>query len=137
MQTIAEQLRQAAEDEDFQASSSRLAANGSLLAWVWKRSDPSWPSWRRGQRLISVFPARSYIFVETFHGRGYEDQLVRSIRRKPIQQTIWMLNRVTNGTRDPDLRRDYVAELELAGSGPGVDPSLKHQIDHFLQRLRA
>src|SRR5215510_14380053 len=36
-------------------------------------------------------------FVETLYGRGYEDKLRASIRRRPTSHTVWMLNRLING----------------------------------------
>jgi len=38
-------------------------------------------------------------FLERFYKKGYEEQLVLSIRRKPTCHTIWMLNRLINGAR--------------------------------------
>lgn len=34
-------------------------------------------------------------FVEKFYKNGYEEKLVESLKRKPKQHTVWMLNRVS------------------------------------------
>jgi len=37
-------------------------------------------------------------FVEQFYKSGYEQKLLESILRKPTAHTVWMLNRLVNGT---------------------------------------
>ena len=50
-------------------------------------------------------------FVERFYRNGYEEKLIDSIRRAPVPHTLWMLNRIINGSQ-ADERNSYVAELE-------------------------
>lgn len=50
-------------------------------------------------------------FVETFFKNGYEDKLLASIKRKPTQHTLWMLNRVLNGVSE-DEKEKYLAVLK-------------------------
>ena len=38
-------------------------------------------------------------FVEKFYKQGYEELLVDSIKRCPTELTIWMLNRIINGSK--------------------------------------
>lgn len=37
-------------------------------------------------------------FVETFYKKGYKEKLVESLQRRPIMHTVWMLNRIINGS---------------------------------------
>src|SRR5262245_31321139 len=37
-------------------------------------------------------------FVERFSGPAYEIELLASLMRRPTDHTVWMLNRVINGT---------------------------------------
>ena len=37
-------------------------------------------------------------FVETFYKKGYEEKLVESLKRQPTKHTVWMLNRIINGS---------------------------------------
>jgi hypothetical protein len=53
-------------------------------------------------------------FIEHFHLKGYEELLISSVERKPTEHTIFMLNRVVNGTTEPEMRQRYLAVLERA-----------------------
>jgi hypothetical protein len=44
-------------------------------------------------------------FVERFYRRGYEDQLVESVRRRPTELNLWMLNRLINGSEGLEKER--------------------------------
>jgi hypothetical protein len=37
-------------------------------------------------------------FVEKYYKKGYEEKLVDSLRRLPTKHTLWMLNRIINGS---------------------------------------
>jgi hypothetical protein len=50
-------------------------------------------------------------FVETFFRQGYETKLVESLRRRPTDHTLWMLNRMINGV-DAKQRKTLVALLD-------------------------
>jgi len=47
-------------------------------------------------------------FAEGFYGSGYEKELLASLSRKPIPHTVWMLNRVINGTKEPSEREQLI-----------------------------
>jgi hypothetical protein len=49
-------------------------------------------------------------FIETFYGHGYEAELFASIARRPTTHTIWLLNRIINGTKEPTW--DAVQSIE-------------------------
>lgn len=53
-------------------------------------------------------------FVERFHRKGYESKLVDSVERKPTSHTLWMLNRLINGTDEGEERRRFVDLMERA-----------------------
>src|ERR1051326_4578380 len=55
-------------------------------------------------------------FSEKFCGHGYEEKLLESISRRPVSHTIWMLNRLINGTKVPDTRQRYVDAMIRAKS---------------------
>jgi hypothetical protein len=57
-------------------------------------------------------PGALTVFVEQFHGRGYEPLLIASIRRKPTPHTLSMLNRLINGAKDDYSQREL---LEVMG----------------------
>lgn len=58
----------------------------------------SHPNWDYGM------PGPLVHFMEKFYKAGYEDELLKSIERRPIMHTTWMLNRVINGEKD-DMRK--------------------------------
>lgn len=74
-------------------------------------------------------------FVERFYRNGYEEKLLTSISRRPTQHTVWMLNRVINGTNEPAEKQRFVAALAQAKLNPMADIVTVDQIDHFLGRL--
>ena len=80
-------------------------------------------------------PGRLVHFVERFYGHGYEDLLVESVARHPTWITVWMLNRLINGTQDLAIRRRYVRMMMLAAANPQADQRTIEQARHFLTRL--
>ena len=43
-------------------------------------------------------------FLGPFFGKGYKHRLVESVRSYPTPHTLWMLNRLINGTRSLEQR---------------------------------
>ncbi len=76
-------------------------------------------------------------FSEKFygHGYGYEEKILESLSRRPVSHTIWMLNRLINGTKVPAVRQRYVDAMIRAKSHPLVDPYALGRINNFLERL--
>jgi hypothetical protein len=74
-------------------------------------------------------------FSETFYRHGYEEKLLESISRKPVQRTIWMLNRLINGTKEPASRQRYVDAMIRAKSHRLITPEALDDINSFLKRL--
>jgi hypothetical protein len=71
-------------------------------------------------------------FVEAFAGRGYEQRLVESIQRLPTPQTLWMLNRLINGTRAAEARRSYIELLLRARSNPRASAEVQAAAERYL-----
>jgi hypothetical protein len=69
-------------------------------------------------------------FVETFYQRGYEDRLCASIRRRPTPHTVWMLNRLINGSKG-SLRSRYVGVLDEVLARADVDEDTAAQAREF------
>ncbi len=74
-------------------------------------------------------------FVERFFHQGYEERLVESINRKPTAHTIWMLNRVINGTKETDAKQMLIATMESARLSPQADQNTRQMADRFLARI--
>lgn len=60
-------------------------------------------------------------YMEKFYRQGYEERLVVSIERHPIVSTVLMVNRVVNGTKDPEGRQGWLNLLKMASEHPAAD----------------
>jgi len=74
-------------------------------------------------------------YVETFYGNGYEDLLIESVKRNPTTHTIWMLNRVINGTKNIPRRQLLIETMMQAAKHPAIDKVTVERIKHFVSRL--
>ena len=70
-------------------------------------------------------------FVETFYKKGYEDRLCQSIRRRPTLHTVWMLNRLINGSKG-DAKSHYVGLLDEVSARADVDTETLAQVREFM-----
>lgn len=70
--------------------------------------------------------------LEQMRGR-YESELVHSIKRKPTALTIWMVNRILNGTRSPEQRQFYMDLLRSAAEHPTAPESARRQAHDFIE----
>jgi hypothetical protein len=69
-------------------------------------------------------------FVETFYKKGYEDRLCRSISRRPTPHTVWMLNRLINGSQGSSKSR-YVSLLDAVLARSDLDTDTLEQGREF------
>ena len=71
-------------------------------------------------------------FMESYYKKGYEDEVLKSVKRKPTQHTVWMLNRVLN---DVNLigREKYIGVMEESIKRTDVDLETKKEIKGFLE----
>ncbi len=95
-------------------SSLDQIALDSIFEEAWQDVVDSWESENVGREAIELTlrfmednpnidygaPGPLAYFMERFHGQGYEEALIASIRRHPTPHTVWLLNRLINGTRD-------------------------------------
>ncbi|HEX4862000.1 MAG TPA: hypothetical protein VFV07_12235 [Rhizomicrobium sp.] len=133
---------------DFEKQLSAIASAGDFA----ERSEDFTSSWiADGAGLEAVDAVLSFMeahpeieygmpgalvrFVERSSGKGYEERLLKSISRRPTAHTIWMLNRLINGSGSPADRQEYIGVMRRAKESPTVDPAVAARIDHFLSRL--
>lgn len=86
-------------------------------------------------RLEFGLPGPLVHFVEKFHGGGYDVELLASLKRHPTPHTVWMLNRIINGTKSTPDRNLLVDALKAAGEHPRADGETKAQVSGFMSRL--
>lgn len=130
---LANQLSQIATTDDFPSQSSRLVES-------WKQAGTGPEALEPVLRFMEAHPDIDYgmpgslvHFVETFFRKGYEAKLVESIVRKPTAHTVWMLNRLINGTQGHEQSR-YIQLMEAARTHPLTDSRVAAEIDEFLGR---
>ncbi|WLD93782.1 hypothetical protein [Alkalihalobacillus sp. AL-G] len=70
-------------------------------------------------------------FVEQFHGNFYEEKLVQSIQRYPTSHTLWMLNRIINGSQG-EQKKYYLNVLQNVLNSPNVSNQVSSLAKEFL-----
>ena len=68
-------------------------------------------------------------FVERFYKKGYEEELLLSLKRMPTLHTVWMLNRLVNGTDQSEVYLDFLKEISKNAS---YDKEIREEALHFL-----
>lgn len=71
-------------------------------------------------------------FVETFYKKGYEEKLVGSIKRQPTKLTVWMLNRIINGS-DKEKKKYYLSMLENVIKNPNASNDVGMLVKQFME----
>lgn len=69
--------------------------------------------------------------MEKYFNKGYEALLVHSICQLPTQHTIWMLNRVINGTKDIE-QKQYITLMQEVAGNPLNSKQVCDLANHFL-----
>ena len=75
-------------------------------------------------------------FMEAFYRAGYEERLLASIDRRPIQHTVWMMNRLINGAKEPAERQRLLEKLESVLIHPRADSETIRHAKKFLEHQR-
>lgn len=70
-------------------------------------------------------------FVEQFYRNGYEEKLVQSIQRFPTSHTVWMLNRIINGS-EGEQKKYYLNVFQDILKSPNVSNQLSSITKEFL-----
>ena len=68
-------------------------------------------------------------FVERFYKKGYEEELLLSLKRMPTLHTVWMLNRLINGTDQVEV---YLGLLKEISENASYDKEIREEALHFL-----
>lgn len=69
--------------------------------------------------------------LEKHYKRGLEQELFKSLNRKPTFYTLWMLNRILNGTSDPKEKEGYM-EMLRSILQMEIPDYLKKQAQHLI-----
>ena len=68
-------------------------------------------------------------FVERFYKKGYEAELLLSLKRMPTLHTVWMLNRLINGADQAEV---YLELLKGISENESYDKEIREEALHFL-----
>ena len=68
-------------------------------------------------------------FVERFYKKGYEEELLLSLKKMPTLHTVWMLNRLINGTDQAEV---YLELLKEISENASCDKEIREEALHFL-----
>jgi hypothetical protein len=133
--TIREQLDAIVGPPDFAQRSAALVA-------TWLASDIGQNAPESILRFMEDHPEIDYgmpgplvHFLERAPRATHEARLLDSIARKPTFVTVWMLNRLLNGTQDPVARRRQIAALSQAENHAGADAEAREWIRKFLDKV--
>lgn len=69
-------------------------------------------------------------FMEKYYKRGYEEKLISSIRRLPTKHTLWMLNRIINGS-EGDKKVFFMDILEEVFNYPNLNDEVVELAKHY------
>ena len=69
--------------------------------------------------------------LEKHYKKGLEEELFKSLNRKPTFYTLWMLNRIINGTSDPKEKEGYMEMLKSILQME-IPDYLKEQTKHLI-----
>ena len=89
-------------------------------------------SMERHERFDFGAPGALVHLLEKFHGRGYEGLLLESIGRKPTSHTVWMLNRVINGSRISEDLAKYIGVMRGVVANAMADDFARKAAQHFI-----
>ena len=132
---VAEQLEAIASADDFVSSATELAEAWSAANVGVESVMPILRFMEKHPQLDYGLPGPLVHFIEEFYQKGYEEMLIESVGRKPTMLTVWMLNRVLNGTKEPTKRQALVLAMKQAASNPKADKATIERIQGFLERL--
>ncbi len=134
---ISEQLLKIASADDFASSSAVLTEAWSAAKVGVESIDPILEFMEAHPDMDYGMPGALVHFVEDYYQKGYEERLIDSIRRKPTMQTVWMLNRVINGTHDPAKKERLISTMKQGAANPKSDRQTIERIHGFLERLKS
>ena len=69
--------------------------------------------------------------LEKHYKKGLEEELFKSLNRKPTFYTLWMLSRILNGTSDPKEKEGYMEMLKSILKME-IPDYLKKQTQHLI-----
>jgi hypothetical protein len=132
---LTEQLEAIVSADDFVSSTAGLTEAWSAANVSVESVEPILRFMEEHPELEYGMPGPLVHFIEDFYLKGYVERLIESVGRKPTMLTVWMLNRVLNGTKEPAKRQALVLAMRQAASSPKTDRATFKRTQDFLERL--
>lgn len=133
---ITTQLAAIASEDDFEGCTHELVDAWESAALGVEAVEPILRFMEAHPSVDFGAPGCLVHFIERFSGKGYEERLLDSVRRKPIPHTVWLLHRCLNAGKTHEARRPFLAALEEAKAHPLADESTVKEAADFLERAR-
>lgn len=70
-------------------------------------------------------------FVERFYKNGYKELLIESVKRRPTMHTVWMLNRVMNGSEN---KNDYLEIMKEITERSDIEETIRNAVSEFMDK---
>ena len=105
-------LEEIADLDDFAARAAQLADSWPCAGLGVEMVEPILRFLEEHPAIEFGTPGPLVHYVESFFGQGYEEKLIESVERRPVAATVWMLNRVINGTRKSDVQSRFIATMK-------------------------
>lgn len=86
----------------------------------------------KNQNIDYGMPGPAVHYAERYYLNGYEKLLYESLKRKPTQHTLWMLNRILNSPQLADKDK-YLALLSSIASNGSIDAAVSAEARNFLE----
>lgn len=137
VEEIAMQLQRLALTEDFARASAELVEAWSLAQVGIEAVEPILRFMEEHPSIDFGMPGALVHFVERFYGKGYENNLIESVKKKPTPVTVWMLNRIINGAKYPQLKSQCIEIMKQIKANPLATEAVLEITNRFLQRLSA
>jgi hypothetical protein len=134
-QEIIDQLRSVSGADDFAEKTTQLTNTWSSAGVALEAVDPILQFMEQHPNIDFGTPGALVHFVERFHRKGYEEKLIESVQRKPVAHTVWMLNRLINGTEKVEERKRLIAIMSQVTTNPSADTQTVELANHFLEGL--
>src|SRR5215469_521162 len=65
--------------------------------------------------------------------KGYDEELTRSVRRRPSLLSVWMINRILNTDLPSDVRQSYMSLLSEAATRSDVPKAVRDDAQDFVE----
>ena len=132
---ITDQLDAIADVEDFAIRSAELTERWTSAGAGLESVEPILRFMEKHPSIHYGMPGALVHFIERFYRTGYEEKLLESIKRMPTSTTVWMLNRVINGTNEPIARLPLIEAMKHSAQHSLADENAISMASRFLQRL--